>query len=255
MGVETGIDLDRLIAVSRRVQDIIGRASPARSSRRESPRDAIPSLTPSPAAAPRARDEAGAPDAGADGPRHAALAHPHRRTGQGPRPSPAPRPPPADARDRARLAARLLGDPDRRLDAAPRAAPCIEANPFLAWLVRANVAEAGLARRVRVVDGDALRAIPSCPGASTSPSSTPRRKTISTICASSSRSSSPAPSWSPTTRASPGARWRPTRVRPRPAAATSRLRLRRRRHGGLRPPALIGRAAAAASPRSRPAAG
>ena len=39
MGVETGIDLDRLIAVSRRVQDIIGRALPsARSSRRKSTR-------------------------------------------------------------------------------------------------------------------------------------------------------------------------------------------------------------------------
>jgi hydroxymethylglutaryl-CoA lyase len=28
MGVETGIDLDRLIAVSRRVQEIVGRALP-----------------------------------------------------------------------------------------------------------------------------------------------------------------------------------------------------------------------------------
>jgi hydroxymethylglutaryl-CoA lyase len=28
MGVDTGIDLDKLIAVSRRVQDIIGRALP-----------------------------------------------------------------------------------------------------------------------------------------------------------------------------------------------------------------------------------
>src|SRR5439155_1278780 len=41
---------------------------------------------------------------------------------------------------------------------------CVEANPFLAWLVRANVAEAGLARRVKVVAGDALRAIPLLPG-------------------------------------------------------------------------------------------
>jgi predicted O-methyltransferase YrrM len=41
---------------------------------------------------------------------------------------------------------------------------CIEANPFLAWLVRANVAEAGLGRRVRVVASDALRAIPLLPG-------------------------------------------------------------------------------------------
>jgi predicted O-methyltransferase YrrM len=41
---------------------------------------------------------------------------------------------------------------------------CIEANPFLASLVRANVAEAGLDRRVRVVVSDALRAIPLLPG-------------------------------------------------------------------------------------------
>jgi predicted O-methyltransferase YrrM len=41
---------------------------------------------------------------------------------------------------------------------------CIEANPFLAYLVRANAAEAGLARRVKVVAGDALRVIPFLPG-------------------------------------------------------------------------------------------
>lgn len=41
---------------------------------------------------------------------------------------------------------------------------CVEANPFLAWMVRANVAEAGLARRVKVVAGDALRTIPLLPG-------------------------------------------------------------------------------------------
>jgi predicted O-methyltransferase YrrM len=41
---------------------------------------------------------------------------------------------------------------------------CIEANPFLASLVQANVAEAGLDRRVRVVVSDALRAIPLLPG-------------------------------------------------------------------------------------------
>jgi caffeoyl-CoA O-methyltransferase len=41
---------------------------------------------------------------------------------------------------------------------------CVEANPFLAYLVRANVAEAGLGRRVRVVVSDALRAIPLLPG-------------------------------------------------------------------------------------------
>ena len=41
---------------------------------------------------------------------------------------------------------------------------CIEANPFLAWLVRANAAEAGLGRRVKVIAGDALRVIPLLPG-------------------------------------------------------------------------------------------
>jgi len=41
---------------------------------------------------------------------------------------------------------------------------CVEANPFLAGLVRANVAEAGLDRRVKVVAGDALRVIPLLPG-------------------------------------------------------------------------------------------
>jgi len=69
---------------------------------------------------------------------------------------------------------------------------CIEANPFLAYLVRANAAEAGLARRVKVVAGDALRVIRCCRADSTSPSSTPRRKIISTTSGSSSPSSSPA---------------------------------------------------------------
>ena len=41
---------------------------------------------------------------------------------------------------------------------------CIEANPFLAYLVRANAAEAGLGRRVKVIAGDALRVIPLLPG-------------------------------------------------------------------------------------------
>ena len=41
---------------------------------------------------------------------------------------------------------------------------CVEANPFLAYLVKANVAEAGLGPRVKVVVGDALRAIPLLPG-------------------------------------------------------------------------------------------
>jgi predicted O-methyltransferase YrrM len=41
---------------------------------------------------------------------------------------------------------------------------CIEANPFLAWMVKANVESAGLAGRVRVVAGDALRSLPLLPG-------------------------------------------------------------------------------------------
>src|SRR2546425_12852567 len=41
---------------------------------------------------------------------------------------------------------------------------CIEMNPFLASLVTANVAVAGLGKRVKVVAGDALRAIPLLPG-------------------------------------------------------------------------------------------
>lgn len=46
--------------------------------------------------------------------------------------------------------------------AMPRGArlTCVEANPFLARLVESNVAEAGLARRVKVVVADALRALP-----------------------------------------------------------------------------------------------
>jgi predicted O-methyltransferase YrrM len=41
---------------------------------------------------------------------------------------------------------------------------CLEANEYLAKFVKANVAEAGLAGRVRVVVGEALRAIPLLPG-------------------------------------------------------------------------------------------
>ena len=41
---------------------------------------------------------------------------------------------------------------------------CIEASDLLAWMVKANVEAAGLAKRVRVVVGDALRAIPLLPG-------------------------------------------------------------------------------------------
>ncbi len=41
---------------------------------------------------------------------------------------------------------------------------CVEANAYLARLVQLNVEEAGLARRVKVVTGDALRVIPLLPG-------------------------------------------------------------------------------------------
>ena len=41
---------------------------------------------------------------------------------------------------------------------------CLEANAFLAWMVKANVATAGLGKRVRVIDSDAVRAIPILPG-------------------------------------------------------------------------------------------
>jgi len=41
---------------------------------------------------------------------------------------------------------------------------CVEQNPFLAGLVEANVEEAGLGKRVKVVGGDALRVIPLLPG-------------------------------------------------------------------------------------------
>jgi predicted O-methyltransferase YrrM len=41
---------------------------------------------------------------------------------------------------------------------------CIEAHPYLARFVEHNVAEAGLARRVKVVAGDALRALPLLAG-------------------------------------------------------------------------------------------
>lgn len=41
---------------------------------------------------------------------------------------------------------------------------CVEVNEFLAWLVSANAKAAGLGGRVKVVTGDALRAIPLLPG-------------------------------------------------------------------------------------------
>jgi predicted O-methyltransferase YrrM len=41
---------------------------------------------------------------------------------------------------------------------------CVEVNPFLAELVKRNVEEAALTRRVKIVVGDALRAIPLLAG-------------------------------------------------------------------------------------------
>ena len=41
---------------------------------------------------------------------------------------------------------------------------CVETNGFLAWMTEANAGEAGLARKVKVVTGDALRVIPLLPG-------------------------------------------------------------------------------------------
>jgi predicted O-methyltransferase YrrM len=41
---------------------------------------------------------------------------------------------------------------------------CIEANDFLGWMTQANTREAGLAPKVKVVTGDALRVIPLLPG-------------------------------------------------------------------------------------------
>jgi predicted O-methyltransferase YrrM len=41
---------------------------------------------------------------------------------------------------------------------------CIEVNPYLARFVKANAEEAGLGRKVKVVVGDALRALPLLPG-------------------------------------------------------------------------------------------
>lgn len=41
---------------------------------------------------------------------------------------------------------------------------CIEVNPYLARLVKANADEAGLGRKVKVVVGDALRVLPLLPG-------------------------------------------------------------------------------------------
>ena len=41
---------------------------------------------------------------------------------------------------------------------------CIEANDYLAKFVKANTAEAGLGKRVKVVVGEALRVVPLLPG-------------------------------------------------------------------------------------------
>jgi predicted O-methyltransferase YrrM len=41
---------------------------------------------------------------------------------------------------------------------------CVEANGFLAWMTQANVREAGLGAKVKVITGDALRVLPLVPG-------------------------------------------------------------------------------------------
>ena len=41
---------------------------------------------------------------------------------------------------------------------------CVEQNPFLAWMVEANVGQAGLGDRVTVVAGNALRVLPRLRG-------------------------------------------------------------------------------------------
>ncbi len=41
---------------------------------------------------------------------------------------------------------------------------CVESNPYLAKFVKSNAEGAGLARRVKVVVGDALRVVPLLPG-------------------------------------------------------------------------------------------
>ncbi|HYB40806.1 MAG TPA: class I SAM-dependent methyltransferase [Candidatus Methylomirabilis sp.] len=41
---------------------------------------------------------------------------------------------------------------------------CVESSPFLAWMVEANVREAGLGARVKVVVGDALEVLPRVGG-------------------------------------------------------------------------------------------
>jgi predicted O-methyltransferase YrrM len=41
---------------------------------------------------------------------------------------------------------------------------CVETNDFLAWMTQANVAEAGLKPKVKVLTGDALRVIPMITG-------------------------------------------------------------------------------------------
>jgi predicted O-methyltransferase YrrM len=41
---------------------------------------------------------------------------------------------------------------------------CLEVNPFLAWMAKANAEAAGLGKRVRVIASDAVRAIPMLPG-------------------------------------------------------------------------------------------
>ena len=133
MGVETGIDLDRLLAVSRRVETIVGRALPGQIvkagpwTRRYPLPDGVAARLSAarcrrPDGAARPLDDQARPaHAGPDGSRHDRLAHSRHRPGQGPPRPPTHREAPAPARHRDRLAPRLLGHRHRRLPAAGRA--------------------------------------------------------------------------------------------------------------------------------------
>jgi len=89
---------------------------------------------------------------------------------------------------------------------------CLETSDYLARMTKQNVEEAGLGRKVKVIQGDALRLLPLLPGRFDFVFITPRKRTTSTICARSSPSSWPAPwSW-PTTPASSARKSRPTSI-------------------------------------------
>ena len=163
MGVATGIDLDRLIGVSRRVEQIVGRALPgqidqgraldatlpgARHRRRSTAR-----MTKKAQRMLAVMDRANAlwniPNIGrAKGRVIRRLIDRHRPT-------------------RAIEVGSLLGYSAILIAGAlPPSGKliCLEANDYLAKFVKSNAEEAGLGRRVRVIVGDALRVIPLLPG-------------------------------------------------------------------------------------------